>query len=61
VCVYVCNTISNFRCQIPSVIDSTIDAECRVPQLDVRSVEKSKDRPTTVEETTIDYGIQSSC
>jgi hypothetical protein len=55
VCVYVCNTISNFRCQIPSVIASTIDAECRVPQLDVRSVENSKGRPTTVDESTLNY------
>jgi hypothetical protein len=43
------------RCQIPSVIDSSIEAECRVPQLDVRSVENSKGRPTTVDESTLNY------
>jgi hypothetical protein len=41
VCVFVCNTISNFRCQIPGVIDRPIDTEYRVPQFDVESVEDS--------------------
>jgi hypothetical protein len=57
VCVYVCNTISNVRCQIPSVIDC-IDTECRVPQLDVRSVENSRGQATTIEDATFDCAIE---
>jgi len=61
VCVCVCNTISNVRCQIPSVIDRPIDTEHRVPQFDVQSFEDSTVRYTQVEDTTPNYRTQQSC